>query len=34
MFNDGAAIPSRPVLTDSFLEDSGKADQDYMVCPG
>nr|XP_019710445.1 histone-lysine N-methyltransferase EZ1 isoform X2 [Elaeis guineensis] len=30
MFHDGAAIPSRPVLTDSFLEDSGKADQDYM----
>ncbi|XP_026656133.1 histone-lysine N-methyltransferase EZ1 isoform X2 [Phoenix dactylifera] len=30
MFNDGAAIPSRPVLTDSCLEESGKADQDYM----
>jgi len=33
MFNDGETLLSRPMSTNSCLEDSGKADHDYMVHP-
>jgi len=32
MFDDGETLLSGPMLTNSCLEDSGKADRDYIVC--